>query len=151
VDHLADLGQGGALLEVAVGAAIEHRALHARRREPGEHHDLGVGRALAQRLDHLQAVAVGHGQVEQDHIGLLSLHGLDALGAVRRLADHLDARVALEAEAHEVAKLAHVVAQADPDHGSGKIDHRTRIRDRASVGQGVEPHPPDAGHQISEA
>ncbi len=84
------LGRLG-LQEVARGACADRREevlLGVRRRE---HDHLAVRRLLADAGKRREAVHPGHGQVEEDEIGLEPLCGPDGLLAVRRVADDLEA------------------------------------------------------------
>ena len=80
-----------ALQQVAGGARAdrgEQVLLGAGRRQ---HDDLAAGSGGAQPRQRREPVEAGHGEVEQDEVGLELGGELERLGAVSRLADHVEA------------------------------------------------------------
>ena len=84
---------------------------------------------LAQQAQRLDAVGTGHPDVHQDHVGP-QFHGAGhALGAVARLADHLDVALDLQERPQTPADHLMVVDQqhADPHYSSATwhlhLDH----------------------------
>ena len=111
--------EGGDLLrrlglqQVAGRATADRREqvlLRVRRRE---HDDLRVGRLLADPGKSRQTVHAGHGQVEQDEVGLQTLCGGDRLLAVRRVAHDLEALLRKEGR-ERVARQRVIVHEQDP-------------------------------------
>jgi hypothetical protein len=63
----------------------------------------------------------GHADVHQHHVGLVGDGELDRLGAVDRLAHHLEPGFALDEHAEAGSNERLVVGQQDPDHGAGTV------------------------------
>ena len=83
---------GGSLFKQVAGRTRANRReqvlLGAGRRQDD---DLAAGSRGAQTRQRRQPVEAGHGEIEQDEVGLELGGELQRLGAVRRLADHVEA------------------------------------------------------------
>ncbi len=87
--------------------ALTISTLHARRRVE-----------VAQALEHLEAVDVGHPQVEQHHVGPQPLDRLERRLAAFGFADQLEAVVEPDRAAHAASEHGTVVDDQDAD-GAG--------------------------------
>jgi len=76
------------------------------------------GRAVAQDPSRLEPVQPRHPDVHQHDVGLQVASELDRLGAVARLADHLDVRFRLEDQPEAGADERLVVGEQDPNHAA---------------------------------
>ena len=89
-ERAADLLPSGVLGEIPARTRperIEHRPVVG---VGGQHHDLDQGLSLAQLAGGLDAVAAGHPQVHQHHVGVKRTRHGDGLGPVRGFTHHLD-------------------------------------------------------------
>jgi signal transduction histidine kinase len=84
------LGRLG-LEQIAGGSAADRREQVLLRVGGGQHDDLALRRLVADAREGGQAVHAGHGQVEEDEIGLELARRGDRLLAARRVPDHLEA------------------------------------------------------------
>ena len=115
-----------------VGGDEDHRGHHVR----------------AQRLDHLEAVQLGHLHVEEDHLGAEAPDEPDRRVALAALARHLDLRIVLEGDADAVPRQGLVVDDQHPDPvrqgASPRLDRaagrgRARLPPARSQARGTPP------------
>ena len=84
-------------------------------REARQHEHADPGRDLEQAADRPDPVALGHDQVEEDHIGRRRCGDADRLVGARGLADHLDAVLKTQERAQPFANDRVVVDDEEPD------------------------------------
>ena len=106
--HAAGRARGaGCLLDLLVERGADDQHLALRRRIE-----------VVQAVEHLEAVDVGHPQVEQHHVGPQPLDGVDRRLAAVGLTDELEAAVEPDRAAHAAPEDATVVDDQDAD-GAG--------------------------------
>src|SRR5579883_1345775 len=107
------------LEQVAPGAALDRAQGHRVVVERGEHQGGDGGAAAGQLVEHPEAVAAGHADVEEQHVRRGLEHLGDRLLAARRLADQLDVAGQLEQAPQADAHDRVVVGEHDADHDAG--------------------------------
>jgi len=84
----------------------------------GQHDHADLGMLIPEHAGGLQAVHLGHTDVDQRDIGLLGVDELQELLAVRCFADHVDAVGHVQIAAQPLTNQRMVVGDGDPDrHG----------------------------------
>ena len=104
------------LAEVAVGAGGQRGLLGVL---VGEHEDRAAGPVRAQLARDLEAVELGHREVEHDDVRRQLARERQRLGAVGRLADELEVRVRGDRAPQQPADQLVVVGQQDAGGGGG--------------------------------
>ena len=130
-------GAGGARRRCSISSSSEAltiSTLHARRRIE-----------VAQALEHLEAVDVGHPQVEQHHVGPQPLDRVERRLAAVGFADELEAVVEPDRAAHAAPEHGTVVDDQDAD-GAGAAGYVPQLtpssRSSGIASQSIRPRLP---------
>ena len=117
-DGVEKLLRGAFLLQVARGPRLQHPARVVLLRVHAQHEHAGpVPRGL-QRLEDIQAVHVGKGDVQDDDVDVMSRHPFQESRAASHLHVDLDIRLLQENPLQTLAEYRVVVAQGDSRHGA---------------------------------
>lgn len=99
---------------VTMSTAAQRFAGDILRKMHGEDQYIGVRRRLADLTDGFEAVHFRHGQIEQDHVGLVLLDVLEGFEAVAGLMANFDARLSFQQSANASTYDGVIVGDENP-------------------------------------